>query len=62
MIFLQKTRSCEIEKKWNDEFKGALFFSHGNSCRVAIGYSGAKSRMVVFNSWCYHRGTKFCIG
>ena len=29
-------------KKWNDKFKGKLFFSHGqsNSCGVAIGFIG----------------------
>ena len=35
--------SCK-KKKWNDEFKGRRFFSHGttNSCVVAIGYLGAQ--------------------
>ena len=42
-IFLQETHSTiDDEKKCNDEFKGKLFFSHGqsNSCRVAIGFIG----------------------
>ena len=32
-------------KKWNDEFKGKLLFSHGqsNSCRVAVGFIGNTS-------------------
>ena len=45
-IFLQETHSSMYdEKKWNDEFKGKLFFSHGqsNSCRVAIGFIGSRS-------------------
>ena len=44
MVFLQEKvpekKSCEkYNKKWNDDFKGTLFFSHGrrNSCGVAIG-------------------------
>lgn len=29
-LFLQQTNSCEKDKKkWNDDFKRALFFSHG---------------------------------
>ena len=42
-IFLQETHSTiHDEKKWNDELKGKLFFSHGqsNSCGVAIGFIG----------------------
>ena len=44
-VFLQETHSSITnEKKWNDEFHGQLFFSHGktNSCGVAIGYLGSK--------------------
>ena len=46
VLFLQEKHSCEKdEKKWNDGFKGTLFFLHGttNSCGVAIGYSRANS-------------------
>ena len=46
VLFLWKTHSCEKGKKrWNDDFKGTLFFSHGtaNFFEVAIRYSGAKS-------------------
>ena len=34
--------SLADEKKWADELKGPIFFSHGktNSCGVAIGYIG----------------------
>ena len=34
--------SLADEKKWADELKGRIFFSHGktNSCGVAIGYIG----------------------
>ena len=42
-IFLQETHfTIDDEKKYNHEFKGKLFFSHGqsNSCRVAIGFIG----------------------
>ena len=45
-VFLQETHSSvDVEKKWNDDFQGQLFFSHGktNSCGVAIGYYGKKS-------------------
>ena len=43
ILFLQETHSSmEIEKKWNDEFNGQLFFSHGktNSCGVVIAFYG----------------------
>ena len=39
-LFLQETHSTVYdEKRWQDELKGKLFFSHGhsNSCGVAIG-------------------------
>ena len=38
-----------VEKKWADEFKGQLFFSHGkiNSCGVAIGYVGNKTCSLI---------------
>ena len=45
-MFLQETcSSVDVEKKWNDDFQGELFFSHGktNSCGVAVGYYGKKS-------------------
>ena len=45
VLYLQETHSREKdENKWNDEFKGPLFFLHGttNFCKVAMGYSGAK--------------------
>ena len=37
------------KKKWNDVFKGKLFFSHGqsNSCGVAIGFLGNTSFEVL---------------
>ena len=43
ILFLQETHSSiEIEKKWNDEFNGQLFFSHRktNSCGVVIAFYG----------------------
>ena len=43
-MLLQKIRSpLADEKKWTDELKGPIFFSHGktNSCGVAIGYIGS---------------------
>ena len=42
-MFLQETSSTAFdEKRWQDEFKGKLFFSqgHSNSCGVAIGFLG----------------------
>ena len=45
-MFLQETHSTiHDEKKWNDEFKGKPFFSHGqgNSCGDAIGFIGNTS-------------------
>ena len=50
-IFLQETHSTiHYEKKWKDEFKGKLFFSHGqsNSCGVALGFIG-NTRFEVLN-------------
>ena len=49
-VFLQETHSSlNVEKKWADEFKGQLFFSHGktNSCVVAIGYVGNKPCSLI---------------
>ena len=49
-VFLQETHySLNVEKKWADEFKGQLFFSHGktNSCGVAIGYVGNKTCSLI---------------
>ena len=43
-LFLQETcSSLADEKKWADELKGSIFFSHGktNSCGVAIEYIGS---------------------
>ena len=42
-MFLKETHSTVFdEKRWQDELKGKLFFSHGhsNSCGVAIGFLG----------------------
>ena len=44
-VFLQEMHSSIIdEKKYEDEFKGKLFFSHEktNPCVVLIGYYGTK--------------------
>ena len=49
-MFLQETHSSlNAEKKWADEFKDQLFFSHGktNSCGVAIGYVGNKPYSLI---------------
>ena len=49
-IFLQETHSSiNDEKKWQEEFEGKLFFSHGktNSCGVAIGFYGNKKLEIV---------------
>ena len=49
-VFLQETHSSpRDEKKWKDEFKGSLYFSHGktNSCGVAIGFLGTKSIELI---------------
>ena len=49
-VVLQETHSgLNVEKKWADEFKGQLFFSHGktNSCGVAIGYIGNKPCSLI---------------
>ena len=37
------------EKKWKDDFKDPLFFSHGstNSCGVAMGFCGLKSLHAI---------------
>ena len=43
ILFLQETHSpVEIEKQWNDEFKGQLYFSHvkTNSCDTITGFYG----------------------
>ena len=45
-IFLQETHSIIHDlKKWNNEFKGKLFLSQGqsNTCGVAIGFIGNMS-------------------
>ena len=49
-VFLQETHSLtQDEKKWKDDFKDPLFFSHGstNSCGVAIGFCGLKSLHTI---------------
>ena len=46
LFFLQDTHSTIHDaKKWNEEFKGKRFFSHGqsNSCGVAIGFTSFTS-------------------
>ena len=37
--------SVDVQKKWNDDYQGQLFFSHGktNSWGITIGYNGKKS-------------------
>ena len=42
MLLLETHSSLADEKKWADELKGPIFFSHGktNSCGVAFGYIG----------------------
>ena len=41
--------SVADEKQWSQNFKGAIFYSHGttNSCGVAIPFLGSKSLEVV---------------
>ena len=49
-MLLQGTHSSLVdEKKWADELKGPIFFSHGktNSCGVAIGYIGSNKVNVL---------------
>ena len=46
VLFLHETHSSSKDEiKWKDEFKGELFFSHGNSnsCGVAVGYTEKRS-------------------
>ena len=45
MFFSKKHSLSQDQKKWKDDFKDLLFFSHGstNSWGVAIGFSGLKS-------------------
>ena len=57
-VFLQETHSSiRDEKKWEDEFRGKLFFSHGktNSCGVLIGYYATK-KIEVINKKCDNYG------
>ena len=37
--------SVDVQKKWNDDYQGQLFFSHGktNSWGITVGYYGKKS-------------------
>ena len=39
----------KMKKKWKDDFKDPLFFSHGstNSCGVAIGFCGLESLHII---------------
>ena len=49
-VLLEETHSTlKDEQKWEDDFKGPLFFSHGksNSCGVSIGYWGTETLKVV---------------
>ena len=49
VLFLQKTHSnSKIKQKWEDEFKGQVFFSHGktNSCGVLTAYLGTETFFV----------------
>ena len=49
-VFLQETNSLtEDEKKWKDDFKDPLFFSHvtTNSCEIATGFCGLKSLHII---------------
>ena len=57
-VFSQQTHSTiRDEKKWEDEFKCRLFFSHEktNSCGVLIGYYGPK-KIEVINKKCDNSG------
>ena len=57
-VFLQETdSSIRDEKKWEDEFRDKLFFSHRktNSCGVLIGYYGTK-KIEVINKKCDNYG------
>ena len=57
-IFLQETHSSSNDKqKWNNDFGGPLFFSHGksDSCGVTIGYCGTEAFKVV-NTACDKNG------
>ena len=50
-MFLQETHSTLFdEKRWQDDLKEKLFFSHGhsNSCGLAAGFSG-KMNINVLN-------------
>ena len=49
-VFLQEIHSlAQDKKKWKDDFKNPLFFSHGskNSLGVAIGFYGLKSLFKI---------------
>ena len=49
-VFLQERHSLtQDQKKWEDDFKDLLFFSHGstNCCAVAIGFCGLKSLHII---------------
>ena len=53
-VFLQETHSSiRDEKKREDQFRGKLFFSHGNtnSCGFLIGYYGTK-KIELINKKC----------
>ena len=51
VVFLQETHSTsEVEQKWNVDFNGQVFYSHGtsNSCGVLIAFLG-NQKIVVKN-------------
>ena len=62
-LFLQETHSSLADgKRWADELKGPIFFSHGktDSCGVAIGYIGNnkvdvldKKKLIKMNVFSY---------
>ena len=51
VLFLQETHSTKNEIKWNNEFDGNLYFSHGkpNWCGILIVFSGNKTFLLLKN-------------
>ena len=49
-FFKRRHSTLFDEKRWQDELKGKIFFSHehSNSCGVAVGFSG-KMNVNVLN-------------
>ena len=49
VFFTRNSLLFQRRKKWEDQFQGQLFFSHGktNSCGVAIGYYGKKKLSLL---------------